>query len=267
MTELIRKEINRIEYFTVDETGESGMSISGLAKWVGMAQNTITDLIKKLSNYPIGTVLPKSLQPLVGKAFVLTVTDTQGRKIVQDTACACIANYYAMDARKTTIEAKQAVLGFTSIGIRVYCQKQTGWQPKPLFTLPRNYVEALKALVESEEQKEILSLQASRRGDLLLEYLPKVNYYDQAIKADGLSSIEEVAKTLNFKGVGRNSLYELLRLNGILMRNNLPYQKYINRGFLVCREEAYNERVYHRTYVTSKGMVFIEKLLENIVES
>ena len=35
--------------------------------------------------------------------------------------------------------------------------------------------------------------------------------------------MQTVAKTLNFKGVGRNNLFEILRENKILQSNNQPY--------------------------------------------
>lgn len=53
--------------------------------------------------------------------------------------------------------------------------------------------------------------------------LPKAEFYDKVTASDTSLTMNEVAKILD---IGRNRLFSLLREENILMKNNLPYQKY-----------------------------------------
>ena len=129
MANLIRTENSGVEYFTVEETGESGMSVRGLARWLAVDASIISRLIEKLGTPDLlSKVLSKTLEPFVGKELTLLSKDSSGRKIIKDQVCAAIAMYYAYEARTTTAEAKQAVQAFLSVGIRSFCQKMTGWE-------------------------------------------------------------------------------------------------------------------------------------------
>lgn len=75
----------------------------------------------------------------------------------------------------------------------------------------------------------------------------------------------EVAKVLDM-GIGRNKLFEFLRENKILMRNNKPYQQYINNGYFRVIESKYIKpngeiEVNIKTLVYQKGVDFIRKLI------
>ena len=67
--EIIRKEENGIEFYTVDLTGQSGMSQSGLAILAGVSQQALSALEKTLT-----TKAPsESLKPFVDKPLTLTI--------------------------------------------------------------------------------------------------------------------------------------------------------------------------------------------------
>jgi phage antirepressor YoqD-like protein len=73
----------------------------------------------------------------------------------------------------------------------------------------------------------------------------------------------EVAKLLySDLKIGRNRLFDQLRTYGILMRNNVPYQEYIEREYFTLIEVTtpQNQEVL-KTMVTKKGIKFIKKLL------
>lgn len=82
--------------------------------------------------------------------------------------------------------------------------------------LPQNYIEALEALLVSEKEK----LKLQEENKLML---PKAEFYDDVTGSDSLIDMKEVAKVLNFKNIGRNKLFELLRNKSVLMRDNTPY--------------------------------------------
>ena len=55
------------------------------------------------------------------------------------------------------------------------------------------------------------------------------------------------------------------------MKNNVPYQQYIERGYFEVREGSYTvngeTRLYHKTLITGKGQLFIiRKLLEEYAD-
>ena len=93
---------------------------------------------------------------------------------------------------------------------------------------------------------------------------PKAEFYDTVASTDSLLSMGEVAKTLNM-GIGRNSLFALLRFKGILNFNNIPYQRFVNAGYFKLVEGTYNvngePNVTTTTYVSQRGLDYIRKVL------
>jgi hypothetical protein len=123
---IVRIERNGVEFFTVEATGESGMSVSGLARLCGVAQPRISEILHKSA---IGLEGFESLKPLLGKNCELSVGSSyKNVTVIADWACACIIEYYALDARKTTPEAKYALRQFNKMGVRSWIQSITGWQ-------------------------------------------------------------------------------------------------------------------------------------------
>ena len=61
--------------------------------------------------------------------------------------------------------------------------------------------------------------------------------------------------------IGRNRLFKWLRGKNILMSDNLPYQKYIERGYFSVKESVFETgsmtKTYQQTYVTGKGQAYI----------
>lgn len=90
---------------------------------------------------------------------------------------------------------------------------------------------------------------------------PKVELYDTLIELKDVLDMKKSAKILNFYNLGRNRLYEILRWNKVLMKDNEPYQSYFERGWFTIKESIINDRVVVTTYVTNKGLEGIRKLL------
>lgn len=142
-------------------------------------------------------------------------------------------------------------------GLRVYLHGLAGFkyqlQPEP--QLPQNYLEALKALVTSEEQK--LQLQAQIEKDK-----PKVQFAEAIAFSDSSVDFATYAKMLG--GVGRNKLMAKLRDIGLLMKGStLPYQQFCDCGwFEVGQELTEDGRVYPYARITGKGQIAIKKRLD-----
>lgn len=70
-------------------------------------------------------------------------------------------------------------------------------------------------------------------------------------------------------GIGRTRLFELLRDEGVLMKNNQPYQKYIDSGYFRVIESSYQKpdgstHVSFKTVVYQKGVDFIRRKLSEM---
>lgn len=110
-----------------------------------------------------------------------------------------------------------------------------------------------------EEEKERQKLRAENKV-----MLPKAQFYDTVANTESLFSMADVAKTLDM-GIGRNKLFAFLRDKGILDKDNHPYQKYVDAGYLRLVENhckaGDNDVVYKCTYVKQKGIDYIRKIL------
>lgn len=110
-----------------------------------------------------------------------------------------------------------------------------------------------------EEETERQKLRAENK-----EMLPKAQFYDTVANTESLFSMADVAKTLDM-GIGRNKLFAFLRNKGILDKDNHPYQKYVDAGYLRLVENhckaGDNDVVYKCTYVKQKGIDYIRKIL------
>lgn len=115
------------------------------------------------------------------------------------------------------------------------------------------YVQPLENNLKEEKDKVILK-------DLELKNQKhKVDLYDTIADKDKTFTMSEVAKLINYIGVGRNRLFEILRINEILRANNEPYQTYVDRGwFKIIITEKGDKVVYQ------KGIEKICELLDEL---
>ena len=91
---------------------------------------------------------------------------------------------------------------------------------------------------------------------------PLVEFANQVSNTDNLIDMNAMAKLAIEENIpiGRNRLFCWLRKNQILMSDNLPYQRYIDRYFVV-KESVFDTgsmtKTYQQTYVTGKGQAYI----------
>lgn len=93
---------------------------------------------------------------------------------------------------------------------------------------------------------------------------PLVDFANQVSGTTDLIDMKTMAKLLkdNNINVGRNRLFEFLRIKKILMRDNQPYQQYIDAGYFKVIERTYTDifgqtKTNRQTLVTGKGQLFI----------
>lgn len=135
---------------------------------------------------------------------------------------------------------------------------------KPQMALPQNYVEALKALVSSEEQKlELMKkIEADRPMMIFAESLQ--------VSQDSIL-IGELAKILKQNGIeiGQNRLFQTLRNEGYLIKSgeqyNMPTQRSMDLGIMEIKTGSRNSsdgtiKITRTPKITGKGqMYFINK--------
>lgn len=127
------------------------------------------------------------------------------------------------------------------------------------YNLPQTYAEALRALADKAEEAERLALENK-------EMKPKAEFFDAVADSKTALPMDQVAKVLEVKGYGRNKLFEFLRDHGVLDSRNVPYQKFIDRGWFRTIEQHYQKGyepcVNTKTLVYQKGVDGIRKLLK-----
>lgn len=116
---------------------------------------------------------------------------------------------------------------------------------------------------------EIANQKAEEATQKLLDNKYKIDFYDDVTGSGTTAEIATVAKVLNFKNIGRNTLFDILRKQGILQKDNMPFQIYIDRGYFRVVESKWNTpngdvKVNYKTVVYQKGINFISKLLKEL---
>ena len=126
------------------------------------------------------------------------------------------------------------------------------------YNLPTTYKQALQQLLIEVEKRELLEIE-------IKEMTTKADFFDAVADSKSAIPMNEVAKVLGVRGYGRNNLFEFLRDEGILDRNNIPYQRYVDNGWFRVIEQSYmknGERcINFKTLVYQKGVDGIRKRL------
>lgn len=117
---------------------------------------------------------------------------------------------------------------------------------------------ATRLKLEKEKVKEL--------QQRVIEMKPKEDFYDAVTQSNETCDFAQAAKILNFKGIGRNKLFEILRDKEILRPNNQPYQKYVDSGWFkvveVSSVDRYGDlRLFYKTVIYQKGLDKISKIL------
>lgn len=135
--------------------------------------------------------------------------------------------------------------------------------------LPASYLEALKALVASEEAKQLAEEQSRVLQITVAEQQPLVDAYTEVMDSSGLLTVQQVAALLCW---GEVNLFRMMRTEGILMdgkkagrdQHNQPYRRWIESGHFEVKTTAYQdqggtEHLNNRTFVTGKGLDMLRR--------
>lgn len=151
---ILRHEENGVEFFTLIDSGESGISQTGIAKLCGKSRQAIIKLEKTL----VTKTPSKWLKDFVGKNLTLVTnassSDKKVRNITIYTAsfCAAVIKHYAYQGSEVAQESDFAI---GAIGLTSYIQGKTGW-------LPDQY----QASADSRSILDRLILKDPKKGEL-----------------------------------------------------------------------------------------------------
>ena len=146
------------------------------------------------------------------------------------------------------------------LGVRAFMHKLAGFEVTTNAVsppaLPQNYLEALKALVASEEEKAVLVAKVEKDAPLV-EYAEAVQCSDTDI------DFNTFAKMI---GTGRTRLFRALRDLGVIMQNStLPYQKWMDAGYFeACQEITGDGKLRPFAVITGKGQIWLTQKLDNL---
>lgn len=99
------------------------------------------------------------------------------------------------------------------------------------------------------------------------EQEPLVYFANKVSESSNLIDIGRMAKLLKDENIniGRNRLFNWLRHKEILMKNNVPYQRYVDGGYFEIKESVfttpYGVKTNTTTYITGKGQIYITEKL------
>jgi len=126
---------------------------------------------------------------------------------------------------------------------------------QPQFPIPQTYAEALRLAADLAEENQKL--------------LPRAESHDRLMSADGLYSMKNAAKILNYKKIGPQNIFKVLVLENVLFKHRnhyAVYQSYLNRGYFkekaVTFARGEKDLPYVQIFVTPKGLVWLDKFLE-----
>lgn len=96
----------------------------------------------------------------------------------------------------------------------------------------------------------------------LVELKDFAEAYSKVLEAPNTQAMNDIAKVLD---CGRNKLFAFLRKKKILMKDNVPYQRFIESKYFKVKEFVLpNDEIKSQTFITGKGLDYIRKQLEKV---
>ena len=152
-------------------------------------------------------------------------------------------------------------------------------QSKP--SVPQNYLEALKSLVKSEEEKQQLALENKQQqatiltvskdnmelGCRITEMLPKVSYYDKILQSNATMTITQIAQDYGMSAVRMNKELESMRIQHKVRGQWILYGQFLTGGYVhsravdIIRSDGRHD-VKYNTEWTTKGRICLYDALK-----
>lgn len=157
--------------------------------------------------------------------------------------------------------------------------KELEEQSKP--SVPQNYLEALKSLVKSEEEKQQLALENRKQqqeiltiskenmelGNKITEMLPKVSYYDQILQSNATMTVTQIAQDYGMSAIKLNLLLSDMKIQHKMRGQWILYGQFLTVGYVhsravdIVRSDGRHD-VKYNTEWTTKGRIFLYEALK-----
>lgn len=152
-------------------------------------------------------------------------------------------------------------------------------QSKP--SVPQNYLETLKSLVKSEEEKQQLALENRKQqqeiltiskenmelGNKITEMLPKVSYYDQILQSNATMTVTQIAQDYGMSAIKLNLLLSDMKIQHKMRGQGILYGQFLTGGYVhsravdIIRSDGRHD-VKYNTEWTTKGRIFLYEALK-----
>lgn len=147
--------------------------------------------------------------------------------------------------------------------------------------VPQNYLEALKAMVRIEEQKQQLAIENQKPqeqiadisrenvelGNKITEMLPKVSYYDKILESKSTMTVTQIAQDYGMSAVKMNRILAELKIQRKVQGQWILYNNYVPCGYVhskavhIVRADGRRD-VKYNTEWTVKGRIFLYNKLK-----
>lgn len=143
-------------------------------------------------------------------------------------------------------------------------------------SVPQNYLEALKSLVKTEEEKQQLALENKQQqatiltiskenmelGNKITEMLPKVSYYDKILQSNATMTITQIAQDYGMSAVRMNKELEAIKIQHKVRGQWILFAPFLKGGYVhsravdIIRKDGQHD-VKYNTEWTTKGRIFL----------
>jgi hypothetical protein len=135
--EIRKNQTGTIQYYTRIDTGESGMSLRGLANACGVADNSLrvlfteTTILEEVRNKQgnfDSNQLNQNQNEVRNKSYIYLIEEGD-LHVIHDIYCERVIFYYAFESRYKKTKAKELYQALAQHGLRTFIQGKTGYQP------------------------------------------------------------------------------------------------------------------------------------------
>lgn len=181
------------------------------------------DFVENQDYISFDNVIKRETGATTRTEYMLSIDMAKELSMVENNEKGKLARRYFIECEKIAVEKEQA-------------------------KAPTTYLEALKALVASEERKQALELENKVMK-------PKADYFDDLVERNMLTGLRDTAKELGWK---QNAFINQLIKDGYLYRNNnkslRPVAEYANDLFVLKDSKSDRTKwVGVQTMITPKG--------------
>jgi hypothetical protein len=129
---ITRVERDGVEFFTIDRSGECGMSEASLARLCAVSRPAVNKVIRETGATKTGTNSPEGAPSKYSRVQPKGLTSEERSYIshfsfISASVCAKVIEYFAFESKHKTEEALFAYRKFGGMGITAWIQEMTDW--------------------------------------------------------------------------------------------------------------------------------------------